>query len=58
MKEVDRACFECYYSDENIYLRPENAGIGRAFAETNCTEFVRTNDPCDLCGSEGSLKKE
>ena len=59
MNEVDRACFQCYYnSDEDVYLRPENPGIGRAFSETNCTDFVRTDDACDLCGSQGSLKKE
>lgn len=58
MKEVSRACFNCkYYSSEDIYLKPDNAGVQRAF-DKGFDEHTTTDDPCDICGTTPSLKKE
>lgn len=58
-REVSRACFNCKYSSEvDIYLHPDDAGVGRVFGGSGAfTTLELTEDDCEICDNKRSLRK-
>lgn len=58
MREVERACFVCKYnSDMNIFIKPENPGLGKIFGGTDDTVLEYCDDPCEICERDESIRK-